>query len=153
VTWTETRTPQLTTTFGRLVEVYVAFERELGRSLEERCGIPHSWFEMMLRISRSDDGRISMGELAGQVALTTGGVTRLFDRMVAAGFAERVPSPRDRRVVYAALSPAGRTKLEEATEVHEHNLARLFGTLSSGDRRQLDDLLERLRGSASRLLT
>ncbi len=141
------RPPDLTTTFGRLVEVYSGFERQLGRSLEAHCGIPHSWFEMMLRISRSPDGQITMSALAGQVALSTGGVTRIFDRMLASGYAERVPCPTDRRVVYAALTPAGQAKLAEAVEVHERNLEQLFKRLGPSERRRLDQLLDRLRGA------
>lgn len=141
------RTPDLTTTFGRLVEVYSGFERQLGRSLEAQCGIPHSWFEMMLRISRSPNGQITMSALAGQVALSTGGVTRIFDRMLAGGYAERVPCPTDRRVVYAALTPAGQAKLTEAAEVHQRNLEQLFKGLSASERRRLDQLLDRLRGA------
>ena len=55
-----------------------------------------------------------MGALAQQVALTTGGVTRLVDRMISAGLVERVPCPTDRRVLFAALTPAGEAKLDEA---------------------------------------
>lgn len=141
------RDHDLTTTFGRLVEVYSGFERQLGRSLEAQCGIPHSWFEMMLRISRSPNGQITMSALAAQVALSTGGVTRIFDRMLAGGYAERVPCPTDRRVVYAALTPAGQAKLAEAVEVHQHNLEQLFKELSASERRRLDQLLDRLRGA------
>jgi DNA-binding MarR family transcriptional regulator len=141
------RNHDLTTTFGRLVEVYSGFERQLGRSLEARCGIPHSWFEMMLRISRSPNGQITMSALAAQVALSTGGVTRIFDRMLAGGYAERVPCPTDRRVVYAALTPAGQAKLTEAVEVHQRNLEQLFKGLRASERRQLDQLLDRLRGA------
>ena len=135
----------LITTFGRLVEAYSGLERQLGGILQERCGIPHSWFELMLRISRSEDARIPMSVLAEQVALTTGGVTRIFDRMVAAGYAERVPCATDRRVVFAVLTPAGRTKLDEATAVHTGNLREVFAGFSPTQRRQLDRMLDRLR--------
>ena len=145
-----TEKPDLTTTFGRLVEVYASFERQLGRALEQRCGIAHHWFEMMLRISRSEGGQITMSALAEQVALTTGGVTRIFDRMVAAGYAQRVPCPADRRVVYAALTPAGQVKLTEAADIHARNLEQLFAGLHASDRRRLDELLSRL-GSATLL--
>lgn len=136
----------LTTTFGRLVEVYSTLERRLGRSLQQQCDIPHSWFEVLLRISRSD-GQLAMSALAEQVALSTGGVTRIFDRIVAAGYAERVPCATDRRIVYAALTAAGQGKLAEAAKVHEANLREFFGSFSAAERRELDDLLDKLRVS------
>ena len=136
----------LITTFGRLVEVHSSLEQRLGRSLEQRCGIPHSWFEVLLRIGRSVEGQVTMGSLADQVALTTGGVTRLVDRMVAAGYVERLPCPTDRRVSFASLTPAGRAKLDEAVAVHARNLEQVFADLSRADVRTLDALLDRLRG-------
>jgi MarR family transcriptional regulator, 2-MHQ and catechol-resistance regulon repressor len=131
------------TTFGRLVEVYSRLEGELGGALERECGIPHTWFEAMLRIARSPDG-LTMSALANQIALTTGGVTRLLDRMIASGLVERLPCPTDRRVAFAALTEAGRRKLEEALEVHTRNLESVFAGLSGEDLAVLDDLLERL---------
>ena len=90
---------RLITTFGRLVEAHAALTRRTGRSLEGECGVPQAWFEVLLRISRADGGQVSMGVLAQQVALTSGGVTRLLDRMIDAGLVQRVPCPTDRRVL------------------------------------------------------
>ena len=135
----------LITTFGRLVEAYSGLGQQLGRSLEQQSGIPHTWFEVLLRISRADRGQISMGALAQQVALTTGGITRLLDRMIAAGLVERVPCPTDRRVYFAALTDQGRAKLEEAATVHAANLRQAFAGFTADDLRTFDDLLDRLR--------
>ena len=135
----------LITTFGRVVEAYSTLDQQLGRSLEQQCGIPHSWFEVLLRISRAEGGQISMGTLAQQVALTTGGITRLLDRMIAAGLIERVPCPTDRRVQFAALTAQGRAKLGEAAKVHAANLRQAFAGFTAQDLRRFDDLLDRLR--------
>lgn len=135
----------LITTFGRVVEVSSTLGGQLGRSLERRCGIPHTWFEVLLRISRAEGGRISMGSLAQQVALTTGGITRMLDRMIAAGLVERVPSPSDRRVHFAALTAPGRAVLEDAAQVHAANLQQAFAGFSAEDLRTFDQLLDRLR--------
>jgi MarR family transcriptional regulator, 2-MHQ and catechol-resistance regulon repressor len=102
----------LITSWGRLVEAYSFLDRRLGASLEASCGVPMAWFEVLLRLARAEDGQLTMGALAEQVALTSGGVTRLLDRMVRAGYVERRQCPTDRRIVYAALTPAGRGKVE-----------------------------------------
>lgn len=138
-------TADLTTTFGRLVEAYTSLERQLGRALEERCDITHGWFEVLLRLDRAEDGQVSMGSLAEQVALTTGGATRMVDRMIAAGYVERVPCPTDRRIVYVALTAAGRAKLAEAATIHAANLERVFSGFSDGELGVLDAMLDRLR--------
>ncbi len=135
----------LITIFGRLLEVQSRLERRLGADLEARCNLPHAWFEVLLRLGRSEDHRLTMGTLAEQISLTTGGVTRLVDRMQASGYVERVPCPTDRRVSYAALTDTGRTKLDEAAQVHAANLRSVFAAFSDEDRGTLDALLDRLR--------
>ncbi len=139
------RDDALITTFGRLLEVQSRLERRLGAELEARCNLPHAWFEVLVRLGRSEDGRLTMGSLAEQVSLTTGGVTRLIDRMESAGLVARVPCPTDRRVAYAALTDAGRAKLDEAAPVHAANLRSVFAAFSNEERRTLDTLLDRLR--------
>jgi MarR family transcriptional regulator, 2-MHQ and catechol-resistance regulon repressor len=138
----------LITTFGRLVEAHSRLERQAGRSLEQQTGVPHAWFEVLLRIGRAERGQLSMSALAQQVALTSGGITKLVDRMTDAGLVQRVPCPTDRRVSFAALTAEGRTRLDEAAAVHARDLRQLFGGFSRDDLRTLDDLLDRLRTAA-----
>lgn len=45
------------------------------------------------------DGPLTSGELAQRMRMSTGATTRLVDRLIAAGVAERRPSPDDRRQV------------------------------------------------------
>ena len=137
----------LVSTFGLLMEAYNSLEKQLGAALEEQVGVPHTWFEVMLRISRSAQGLAPMGSLAGQVALTGGGVTRMVDRMVAAGLVERVPCASDRRVVYAGLTPEGHAVLDKAVSIHDDNLRRLLADFTDSELVQLDGLLRRLRSA------
>ena len=127
------------------MEAQSRLERRLGADLEARCDLPHAWFEVLVRLGRSEASRLTMGSLAEEVSLTTGGVTRLVDRMEAAGFVERVPCPTDRRVSYASLTDSGRAKLDEAAQVHAANLRSVFAGFSDEDRGTLDALLDRLR--------
>ena len=136
---------RLVTTFGRLVEAHAAVARRTGRSLERECGIPNAWFEVLLRISRADGGQVSMGLLAQQVALTSGGITRLLDRMIGAGLVRRVPCPTDRRVLFAALTDEGEARLGQALVVHAGDLRDLFDGFTRRDLDTLDGLLDRLR--------
>ena len=138
----------LITSWGRLVEAYNVLNRRLGASLEASCSLPMAWFEVLLRLARAEADQLTMGALAGQVALTSGGVTRLLDRMVRAGYVDRRQCPTDRRIVYAALTPAGRGKVEEAAAVHARDLEQVFASFAPHERRLLDELLDRLRATA-----
>ena len=136
----------LVTTFGRLLEATHRLEDRLGRELAASNDLPLTWFEVLLRLSRSTDGRLTMGELSDQLTLTTGGVTRLVDRMVDAGHVERQPCPTDRRVLYAAVTPAGKTALAPALRSHSAALREVFAGFTATDLARLDTLLDRLRG-------
>jgi DNA-binding MarR family transcriptional regulator len=138
----------LITSWGRVVEAYSFLDRRLGASLEASCDIPMTWFEVLLRLARAEDDQLTMGALAEQVALTSGGITRLLDRMVRAGYVERRQCPTDRRIVYAALTPAGREKVGEAAAVHARDLQEVFASFAPHERRLLDELLDRLRAAA-----
>lgn len=138
----------LITTFGRLVEVYSKLERSLGGALEARCGLPHVWFEVLVRLARSDGGRLTMGVLGEQVALTSGGVTRLVDRMKTTGLVERQPCDTDRRIQFAVITDEGKRRLDAAARVHSANLREVFAGFSPRDLAALDRLLDRLRDPA-----
>ncbi|MCV2491145.1 MarR family transcriptional regulator [Geodermatophilus sp. YIM 151500] len=137
----------LVSTFGRLLEAAARLERRLGTALEAETGVPHVWFEVLVRLARSERGMLPMGELAGQITLTSGGVTRLVDRMDAAGLVTRQACATDRRVSYAAITDAGRAKLAEAVGVHATNLRTVFDGFSDRELAVLDRLLDRLRGA------
>lgn len=50
-----------------------------------------------------DRGRARVGELATELGLTTGAVSRMINRLERAGFVRRVPDPEDRRRVIVEL--------------------------------------------------
>jgi MarR family transcriptional regulator, 2-MHQ and catechol-resistance regulon repressor len=138
----------LVTTFGRLLEATHHLEDRLGRDLEASSDLPLTWFEVLLRLSRSPGGELTMGELSEQLALTSGGVTRLVDRMSAAGYVERRPCATDRRVQFTAVTPAGRTALTPALRHHTAALREAFAGFSATDLARLDTLLDRLRSAS-----
>ncbi|MQY06653.1 MarR family winged helix-turn-helix transcriptional regulator [Actinomadura macrotermitis] len=133
--------------FGTLLGAAALLERIAGRELERRCGIRHPVFEVLLRLSEA--GEASMSDLAGDLILTSGGMTRLVDRMEAAGLVRRHAAAGDRRGRVVALTEAGRAKLGEALAVHAETLDRHFsGPLGAEGRRRLVEGLGVLREHA-----
>jgi DNA-binding MarR family transcriptional regulator len=53
--------------------------------------------------------------------LTSGSVTTLIDRMVAAGFVERLPNPSDRRSLMLQLAPQGTQTVERVVEFYRRS--------------------------------
>jgi DNA-binding MarR family transcriptional regulator len=107
---------------GLLFEAHAGLVAELGRHLEAESGLSQPWFEVLLRLARSRDGRLRMTDLARQVIMTPSGLTRAIDRMEEAGLVSRESCPTDRRVAYASLTAKGRRRVEAALPQH---LARL----------------------------
>jgi DNA-binding MarR family transcriptional regulator len=135
------------TLMGLLLETHARLTRVLSAALEEACGIPLTWFDVLIRLGRSPERRLTMSQLAAQVSLTTGGVTRLVDRIAEAGYVERQSCPSDRRSIYVALTAAGTEKLQEATAAHLDDLERhLLEPLDADERAALAGTLRKLRG-------
>jgi MarR family 2-MHQ and catechol resistance regulon transcriptional repressor len=135
--------------FGALLEAMARLTKVFDRSLRERVGLTTSWFEALLRIERSG-GRMTMGELANQVVLTTGGVTRLIDRMETEGLVCRELCAEDRRVSYAAITERGREVLGRAVEVHIQDLEDHFlGRMTEPEREVLVSVMDRIRSEES----
>ncbi len=134
------------TLMGLLVEAHAHLTRLLSAQLEQACGLPLSWYDAMIRLRRSPGGFTTMTRLAGEVSLTSGGITRLVDRLVEAGYAERRNCPTDRRSVYVSLTPAGVAVVDEATDAHRDVLVRhLLLPLGDSERAALESALRKLR--------
>jgi DNA-binding MarR family transcriptional regulator len=133
-------------TFGLLLEAHARLTRLLDRDLQASDGIPLQTYEVLLRVGRSPEGVVSMSELADAVALTTGGVTRLADRLERDGLVRRLACPTDRRVVHLTLTDTGRALLERATVNHLASLERhLASRVEPADREVLHRVLDTLR--------
>jgi MarR family 2-MHQ and catechol resistance regulon transcriptional repressor len=117
----------------------------LGRELEEAVGIPLVWFDVLIHIGGAEEGRLTMSKLSSEVALTTGGVTRLIDRMVEAGLVARQNCPSDRRSVHVVLTANGQATLLRAIGEHIEGIDRhLIAPLDTTDRAALSVALSKL---------
>jgi DNA-binding MarR family transcriptional regulator len=133
---------ELVLAFGRLQGAAHRLEYVLGRALEQECGISHLMFEVLLILGRAGDPGLSMGAISQEQVLTSGGVTRLVDRMAAAGLVARVEDPDDRRGRLVRLTPLGEETAVHAARVHAANIERYFlePLPASHRKRFMDDL-------------
>lgn len=135
------------TLFGLLLETNARLERQLGAALEAAVGLPLAWFEVLLRVHRSPGGFLSMTELADQTVYSSGGTTRLVDRIEAKGLVERVACPEDRRTVRVRLTALGDATLARALEVHTAHLETyVTSKLTAVERDRLEATLRKLNG-------
>ena len=136
----------LITAWGHVVEAGALLGRAIKDDVQATAELPGSWFEVLLRLSRSPAQRLPMTVLAGQVSFSSGGFTKLADRLEDAGLVQRQACPEDRRVTWMALSPQGAKKVETATAAHVKFLrSRVLGRLGVEGVVQLGELMRILR--------
>ena len=87
---------------------------------------------------------LSPGRLLRETLVTSGTMTNRVDRLAARGLVERYPDPDDRRGVLVRLTPEGLEAVDSAFEALLAAERELLSGLSTGDRRQLAELLRPL---------
>jgi DNA-binding MarR family transcriptional regulator len=127
------------------LRAHAAITRELNADLQNAHGLTLSDYEVLVHLSRAEDGMMRRVDLAQSVVLTASGITRLLEGLERAGFVEKASCAKDARVSYAKVTTAGRRKLAEATQTHHSGVDELFtGRFSEHELQRLAELLSRL---------
>jgi MarR family transcriptional regulator, 2-MHQ and catechol-resistance regulon repressor len=137
------------TLVGLLAETWAGMERQATRRLEADLGLSVQWFELLLRLVRTPGHRLRMTDLSAQTTLTPSGLTRAIDRLVDAGLVERQHCTEDRRGAWAALTDAGRARIEAAIPRHLEHVETILDGLTPDDRRDLERLLRTVRANVN----
>ena len=80
------------------------------------------YFSVLTLLLDAEDHRLPMSRIARDLAMTSGGFTKLADRMARDGLIDRRGSSGDRRVVFAALTEAGQEMARSAMNVYHRYL-------------------------------
>ena len=122
----------------RFLQAHAAVIEALEHDLRERLDLPLTWYEVLLHLDRAPEGRLRMTELAESLLLSKSGVTRLVDRMEAAGLVERGVCSSDRRGSFAVITSRGRSFQRKAAPIHARGVEELFlSRLNATERRAL----------------
>jgi DNA-binding MarR family transcriptional regulator len=112
--------------WGGLLRTHTVVWRELERRLVKSHGMSISTYDVLLRLAWAGSDGLRMSELAKQVLMTTGGLTRLADRLERDGLLVRSRSDDDLRGYVARITPAGRKALARANRQHLQDVRELF---------------------------
>jgi DNA-binding MarR family transcriptional regulator len=102
--------------------------REVERKLEEHSGISLAFLDALSRLNDAPGGRLRMQDLQERSLFTHSGMTRLVDRIEAAGLARRESVPGDRRGVSVVITAEGKRLYEKAFARHQADLQEAFAT-------------------------
>jgi DNA-binding MarR family transcriptional regulator len=135
--------PRAAETWLRIVQVHDRITRRVDSALHRQHGLSLTGFEALRRIAESPGERATMGEVAEALGLSRPGVTSTVNRLVAAGLVLRERGGRDKRLLHARLTEAGRATVQEAARTHDELIAHLL-TLLGDDTVVVTDALARV---------
>jgi DNA-binding MarR family transcriptional regulator len=120
------------------------FDR-LERQLQRDAGLPHAYYEILVRLSEAPDRTLRMSQLADSSLSSRSRLSHAVARLEAAGWVRRRACAEDRRGAFAELTPEGLAKLEGAAPGHvEAVRADLLDALDRDQQRMLREISDAL---------
>jgi DNA-binding MarR family transcriptional regulator len=114
-----------------LLSAHASLVGHVEQALADAALPPLSWYDLLWAIRRNPDKRIRMADLAANLTLTRGGVTKLTDRLEKAGLLRRIPVADDRRGLNAEITSAGEELLRKMWPVYAGVLRKTFAEVVS----------------------
>jgi DNA-binding MarR family transcriptional regulator len=109
-----------------LLRTHFLLRSELDRRLLKGHRLLVSSYGVLLRLAWAGRDGVRMSELAELAMMTSGGVTRLADRLERDGLITRTRSRDDLRGFEARITPAGQKALRRANRQHLADIRELF---------------------------
>jgi DNA-binding MarR family transcriptional regulator len=140
--------PELDTTsiavVGRVMRAARYLAREVDRELAAHGLNVHEFNALSALRRQGVPYSLTPKKLSRGLLLSSGGVSKLIERLETASLVVREPDPTDGRGVLVRLTQAGRERQEEAMLAHAANERELLAPLDPADTDQLSDALRRL---------
>jgi DNA-binding MarR family transcriptional regulator len=121
------------------------FER-LERDLQEQAGIPHGYYEILVRLSEAPERRLRMSDLAENSLSSRSRLSHAVNRLEELGWVRREVCATDRRGQLAVLTDDGFAALAAAAPGHVETVrTHVFDQLTPAQVKQLRTISERIR--------
>ena len=109
-----------------------AFFSAVDAQLQHDAGMPHTYYEILVRLSESPGHALRMSQLAEATSASKSRSSHAVARLEERGWVRRVDCPTDRRGQVAQLTDEGYAALAEAARGHVEQVRRsLFDALTS----------------------
>lgn len=120
------------------------FDR-LDRQLQQDAGLPHGYYEILVRLSEAPDRTLRMSQLAASSLSSRSRMSHAVARLEEAGWVVRRACPTDRRGSFAQLTAAGMARLTDAAPGHvEAVRTNLFDRLTADQQVALREISDAL---------
>jgi DNA-binding MarR family transcriptional regulator len=116
---------------------------QLDRELQRDSGIPHTYYEILVRLSEAPDRSLRMSDLADAANSSRSRLSHAVTRLEQAGWICRESCPTDRRGAFARLTDEGFAALTAAAPAHVESVRRhLIDRLAPEQVQQLREISE-----------
>lgn len=115
------------------------------RDFMKPFGLTQQQYNVLRILRGSEPDPLSTSCIRDRMIDRMSDASRIVDRLVAKGLVNRAQCPRDRRLVEVRISAMGTSLLQRIDEQHQQ-LDDCFGKLTEEELRQLNSLLDKLRG-------
>jgi DNA-binding MarR family transcriptional regulator len=129
----------------RAWRAFVAAQRVVNGQIEQQlqrdAGIPHTYFEILVRLVDAEHGRLRMSELAVATLGSRSRLSHAVARLQQCGWVRREGIESDRRGQVAIITEQGREKLRETAPGHVETVRKaVFDALTPEQVAQLNDI-------------
>jgi DNA-binding MarR family transcriptional regulator len=130
-----------------LVRTYTRLWEQVAAQMSRDTGLTMTRFDVLTHLDMAG-GRLGLTDLAGAILLSQSGLSKLLDRMEAAGLIRRDPDPRDARAAFAVITPHGQALVKKARDSHHEFVRQAFAaTLDDADLADLTRIMGRISGA------
>lgn len=112
-----------------LMKAARSVEKQLERNIVSSSAMSLSEF-MVLEVLYAKGEDLPIQEIAKRVLLSSGTMTYVIDQLVKKQAIERIPCTSDKRIVYAHLTPLGKTQIAAAFKTHKAFIEKLFSVFT-----------------------
>ena len=131
-----------------VVDRIAAINKHLGRGFEETLadhGLNYGEYKLLLRlVTRTEDNRMSAGELSRSLMLSSGAMTNRIDQLEKSELIRRLRDPNDRRGVHVELTAKGRAVIDDAVTEQAAKEIDGFSVLNARELTSLNQLLRKV---------
>lgn len=108
-----------------LVRTHTRLWEQVEAQMRRDTGLTMARYDVLAHLDMSG-GRLGLTDLASSILLSQSGLSKLLDRMEAAGLVRREADPRDGRAAFAAITEQGRALVRRARQRHHEFLRQTF---------------------------
>ena len=129
----------------RLMRAQQATLLKIERAFRDAGLPPHAWYDALWELDQAGDKGLRPFEIERQMLIAQSNISRLIDRLEAAGHVERRPCQDDARGQLIVITPAGRAMRKRMWPVYAAALNTVIGRrVSDQEATRLGHLLDRL---------